>query len=417
MAAAEPHEPQVQVQFVTQLEERWRVTEAPIQLPTRLTRFGLSEVVNHLLNAPTPRPFDFLLQGELLRGPLSKSLARLGLSGEAAVVLEYIELVPPPQPLLACPHADWVSALAAHPDGGHLLSGCYDHAAYVWDAALQSQAELRAHRAPVKAVGWLPPAAGGALRALTASKDHTVRTWQVDRGGVRCEAVGSSHTAAVESLSTNPAGSRFCSGGWDSSVCVWSAGEPAAAADAPAAKRARGGGASLPPAEIHADVRLEGHRDCVSALCWPVAHLIYSASLDGSVREWDVTASACSAQLGGQKAALCVAVSLVNTCIATGHSDHAVRLWDTRLQQASLKLTLPHKGWVSSISWATSSTHQLLTSCHDGGVRLWDIRSTLPLHELHLHTDKALCATWQNSSRIVSGGADGQLRVAEIPSA
>ena len=48
-------EAQVQVQFVTKLEDRWRVTEAPIQLPTRLTRFGLSEVVNHLLSASPPR--------------------------------------------------------------------------------------------------------------------------------------------------------------------------------------------------------------------------------------------------------------------------------------------------------------------------------------------------------------------------
>ena len=74
------------------------MTEAPIQLPVRLTRYGLSEVVNHLLGAAPPRPFDFLLQGELLRGSLGKAMQRLALSGEEAVTLEYIELLAPPQP-------------------------------------------------------------------------------------------------------------------------------------------------------------------------------------------------------------------------------------------------------------------------------------------------------------------------------
>lgn len=84
-----------------------------------------------------------------------------------------------------------------------------------------------------------------------------------------------------------------------------------------------------------------------------------------------------SAQLSGQKAALCISVSLAGQTIATGHSDHTVRLWDTRLQQGSLKLSLPHKGWVSSVAWSASNPFLLLSTCHDGGVRLWDTRSTV----------------------------------------
>ena len=98
MAAVQPDEPSANVRFTTRLEPSLRVTEAPIQLPVRLTRYGLSEVVNHLLGAAPPRPFDFLLQGELLRGSLGKAMARLALSGEEAVTLEYIELLAPPQP-------------------------------------------------------------------------------------------------------------------------------------------------------------------------------------------------------------------------------------------------------------------------------------------------------------------------------
>ena len=67
-------EPQVQVRFTTKLEARFRVTEAPIQLPTRLTRHGLSEVINHLLNAEKPVAFDFVTEdGSLLRGSESSA--------------------------------------------------------------------------------------------------------------------------------------------------------------------------------------------------------------------------------------------------------------------------------------------------------------------------------------------------------
>ena len=142
----------VPVRLVTQLDAPWKVTEAPIELPTRLSRMGLSEVVNHLLGVSPPRPFDFLLGGELLRGSLSRGLAKHGLSGEGTVTLEYIALLAPPQPRHAETHPDWVSCLApplpllavAPP----LLSGCYDGMAYLWsrDASVRADGPLGALR-------------------------------------------------------------------------------------------------------------------------------------------------------------------------------------------------------------------------------------------------------------------------------
>ena len=238
MAAVQPDEPSANVRFTTRLEPSLRVTEAPIQLPVRLTRYGLSEVVNHLLGAAPPRPFDFLLQGELLRGSLGKAMARLALSGEEAVTLEYIELLAPPQPQAGAAHDDWVAALASQPDGGLLLTGCYDHAAYACDAAGRRVATLAGHDAPVKGVAWLQPAGGGgAARAATASKDHTVRTWRLDGETSACESIGSGHDDAVECLCANPAGSRLCSGGWDGQLLLWRRAAAAAGAAAPRGAR------------------------------------------------------------------------------------------------------------------------------------------------------------------------------------
>ena len=415
--AGEPH---VQVQFTTKLEARWRVTDVPISLPTRLTRYGLSEVVNHLLGADPPRPFDFLVAGELLRGSLAKMMARLGVSGETSVSVEYVELVPPPQPEQSQAHPDWVSAVAPHEDGAVVLTGCYDHSAYVWDASGKQLAQLVGHTAAVKGVSWLQPGAAGGLRAVSAAKDHTLRVWRLGADGgetareAACEAVCVAHEASVECVAANPAGSMFCSGGWDGSVHVWAASDVERGADAaPPSKKPRGkGSASAAPVEIEPHSTLPGNYDCTAALCWPTAALVYSGSWDGAVREWQVEAGQSSASLTGQKAVLCLDVSLLAATIATGHSDHTVRLWDARLQQQAQKLCLGHKGWVSAVAWSSMNANLLLSACHDGAVRLWDVRSTVPLHSLEPHTDKALCASWDGVERIISGGADGQLRVA-----
>ena len=58
---------EIAVSFVTRLPEAFRVSESPITVPGKLTRYGLSEVVNHLLGTETPTPFDFLVDGVLLR--------------------------------------------------------------------------------------------------------------------------------------------------------------------------------------------------------------------------------------------------------------------------------------------------------------------------------------------------------------
>ena len=68
-------EVQISCKFVTRLPEQYRIAPTPIAVPGKLTRYGLSEVINHLLNAEKPTAFDFVTEdGSLLRGSLAKYL-------------------------------------------------------------------------------------------------------------------------------------------------------------------------------------------------------------------------------------------------------------------------------------------------------------------------------------------------------
>ncbi len=67
------------MQFVTAAEE-FRVTEAPFAVPLRLNHEGLSGVICHLLELEPAVPFDFFVEGELLRSSLRKHMRTHGVS-------------------------------------------------------------------------------------------------------------------------------------------------------------------------------------------------------------------------------------------------------------------------------------------------------------------------------------------------
>ena len=172
----------------------------------------------------------------------------------------------------------------------------------------------------------------------------------------------------------------------------------------------------LPAApEVSPTAQLRGHQGSVPALCWPTAALVYSGGWDGTVREWQVEVETTSATLAGQAAVLSLDVALGPALTASAHTDHALRIWDARLQQAALQVKLPHSTWVSAVKWCPHQAQLVATACYDGAVRLWDVRcSSTPLHQASLHDGKALCLEWDGPERLVSGGTDAVMRRAEV---
>lgn len=71
------------MRFIAESDE-YAVSDEPLELPAKLTRYGLSELVNHLLQQAPPVPFDFLADGELLRTSLRKFMQLRALSGVRA---------------------------------------------------------------------------------------------------------------------------------------------------------------------------------------------------------------------------------------------------------------------------------------------------------------------------------------------
>jgi len=82
-------------------------------LPSSWKRFQLSSLINKVLGPTQPIPFDFIVDGELLRGSLEAFVkSRRGGDMESTLAVEYVESLLPPKEQATFPQDDWVSGVS-----------------------------------------------------------------------------------------------------------------------------------------------------------------------------------------------------------------------------------------------------------------------------------------------------------------
>lgn len=191
-------------------------------------------------------------------------------------------------------------------------------------------------------------------------------------------------------------------------------------------------GVAAAPLSFEPTAALSGHVHCVSAVCWPAADTIYSGGWDHSVRRYDVEARTNTDTYNGSKAVYAVAApqsqsqaddnssSSTSSIVAFGGADRVLRVWDTRGtagEGLAVKAYAAHEGWISSLAWRPDSSYHVATGGHDGAVKLWDIRTAVPLGSLQQHKQdaKVLCVGWWGAQTLVSGGSDCAVHLYNLP--
>jgi len=424
---------QVRVQFTTHHKE-FKVPDTSIALPTRLTRKGLSEVINHLLGLDTHVPFDFLIvvKNILVRQKLESHITELGLSRELAIELEFSPAIQEPQLSAENEWPDWISSVDTKRQLGtnttSVVSGTYDGKIQisVLDSKKKSLSLVHtfaAHQSAVKSICQV-----GDEHLISGAKDGELHLYKLEFDGKRktCKqqqvALFTGHIGSIEATDAVMVGEHavVLSGGWDKAVCVWKLNlssiddEPV-----PRSKTRKSTGTLKSNACIHQtepSVMMNEHTDNVSSLVWSGrvnSSVAFSGSWDHSIRAWDVTRECSTAHYNGNKVVTDLSYSEKMQLIASAHSDHQVRLWDTRVVGDSVvKLNLKsHTGWVSCVQWSPTNSNILVSGSHDTTLKLWDIRSTVPLHTVHAHSNKVLgLDVIADGSMVVSGGADSALK-------
>lgn len=416
---------QVRVRFVTKLQPPFKVSKGSITVPANLGRMGLSEIVNLLIKNNNTEfqhtPFDFLIDGELIRLPLEQFLLAKGISAEKILEIEYIKAVVPQKQGDPSLHDDWVSSV----DGSNLsfvVTGCYDHLARIWKDGTLCTHILQGHNSAVTSVSiinYKGSSSSNDICIATGSKDKTIRLWMFDaaervNNPVKIGAfkIFKGHTSSVQSISAIPFGDMICSGSWDSSIKLWKVMSDGDGNSVSAKKRRVVAEVDELQLEEEATTELVGHTQCVSAVVWPESKTIYSASWDHSIRNWDVQSQKENWNTFCGKVLNCLDIGGEGSAlVAAGGSDPILRIWDPRKPGTSAPIFQfsSHSSWISGCKWHPKSIYHLLSSSYDGKVMLWDLRTAWPLAKIDTHKDKVLCADWWKYDSIISGGADSKL--------
>lgn len=97
------------------------IPAVPYLVPTNWRRSQLSTLVNRLLHQgqddAATIPFDFIVDGQLLRTSLGEWLLQKGLTEENTVDVYYVRSTLPPKFSAAFEHDDWISSVDASRDG------------------------------------------------------------------------------------------------------------------------------------------------------------------------------------------------------------------------------------------------------------------------------------------------------------
>ncbi|BFZ65116.1 ribosome bioproteinsis protein ytm1 [Saitoella coloradoensis] len=419
---------QVQVRFTTRHADV-AVPTAPILVPTTLKRYGLSEVINHLLDTDTPTPFDFLINGSFLRTSLDDYLTQNGLSRETVVDIEYIRAVLPPSHLASYEHPDWVSSV--HVREKLVLSGAYDGIARVWNMSGDVVCATSAVDAPLKSVKWVDEG-----RFVTAGMDRTVRLWEWDAQEVagedgaaeaRCLGRFKGHSAAIEDLAVT--GNNVLSAGADGVLNFYSLNtadqkEASEDEDTGAQRKRRRTAKSAPQAPSYSPLlTLPQSESSSGANPSPLSatifapessELAYSASWDHSVRTYDLPTATLLSTITPTSHPLLSLCALPSIhLLAAGTASRTITLIDPRAGAATTNAgsLTGHTGMVVSVC-QNGQSYGVNSASHDGTVRVWDVRAMKgAIHVLRPRQEGKMFAVDGGEMGIVGGGEGKRIEV------
>lgn len=356
--------------------------------------------------------------------PLSASLAR------------------PVRPLLATlrGHRDFVGGLVVLPGDRVAVSASEDHTIRTWDLVRGVGLQvLTAHSGPVNRLLLVP----GGRQLLSCSDDRTIRVW--DAASMLCVAVLHGHHDYVSAMACSPDGRTLVSAGRDGAVLVWDlpqrtlrcrfAGHTAwvvATAISPDGRTAVTSSVSnelwawdlehlCPDRPFydsgHGDVRYvlgdifvgdnntsgTGHRSYARALAFSPDGRRLVSGRDGLI-VWDVATRQQVRRLHAHGWPIDSMAVLPDGRLATG--AHSIKLWDMR--QGAVAATLPGHDGNDIDAIVPLSDGRLLSSGHDGALRLWDPT----IDGEPVHTGRVSGVRFSPCGRhLVSAASDGCLRV------
>lgn len=353
----------VRVRFVTKYPQ-YAAAQGDFDISATLNRQGLSAALNQLFEEEEQIPFDFKINGNFLRQSLAQALKQHHISTESLVTVEFFPAFQPPEEIEAQSTEGWISCIRFH--GENILFSMYDGSVHLGERSWRAATALKCV-API-----------GAKGLIAGDLEGNVVLFDTESGSTNTFAL---HNGPVQCVETRPELEHlFITGGSDSNIQMWSTANEGTLMSG-----------------------FFGHNDSIQSLRWMDQDTLLSASLDRTIRLWDVNMQQQKSVLSAPCGVLSAAAS--GNLVVSGHPDRSAKLWDTRVEvrHSVVREFKSHKNWVVCVEWHDAEV--FASASYDGSVKLWNVGTTVPLSTVFQHDEKVM-ALAVNSEMLVAGGSD-----------
>lgn len=358
----------VRIRFITKCEQ-YALPPGDFEVSSALNRKGLSDALNQVFNLDPPVPFDFKIGPHFLRQTLDRALRQYQISFEEVVNIEFFPAFRPPTPDDDTEVDAWISCIRIIGPDRDLLYSLYDGTVRHNDQVFTPEG----NRAAAKCVALL-----GGSEALSGDLEGNVSKFDLT-GENPPEKYSLSHEP-IQSIATFPTlENLFIIGTADGNISIWPTGTETG----------------------DATFLANNHDDSVQSLQWVEEKTLVSASLDRTIRIWDVDQltekSILSATCG------ILSVQMRGSLIITGHPDRSIRLWDTRIEERRSVVSefKSHTNWVSDAKWINNEL--FVSGGYDGAVKMWNIGTQVPLFTIAQHDEKIFTIDTTENEIVAAG--------------
>jgi WD40 repeat protein len=346
---------------------------------------GAVRLSAHLIEKD-PRQFASQVLGRLLpyrNTPVIQQLIDEIAAGAPAPWLRPLHpaLHPPGTPLLRTleGHSDDVHDVAVTADGKRAVSASRDTTLKVWD--LDSGIALRTLEGHSNSVVGVAVTADG-KRAVSASRDTTLKVWDLDSGVALRTLEG--HLFSVYRVAVTPDGKQAVSASYDKTLKVWDLDSGVA---------------------LHT---LKGHSSSIYGVAVTAdGKQAVSASEDETLKVWDLDSGVALRTLEGHSAPVNgVAVTADGKQAVSASGDNTLKVWDLDSGFAVHTL-IGHSDSVHAVA-VTADGKRAVSASVDKTLKVWDLDSGAPLATFTCDGASYSCA-FMNDDKLIAGDAGGRV--------